>query len=185
MDVLNLLGGRRVEVDDLLSRWGAGSGLIIGVQAGQDRVGSLGNTIGLIDRLGLVGGMIFLVQVGEGRQEAVGDTMLAVKVDGPLESLIAENITVGNVLCSNTGSWLLLLGELIAVSLSILSVMLLVVGGTMGAGDLDVGGTKLGVVEEKGGLSSSFLLEGDRGTLRLARRSDIDGADLTTEGEEV
>lgn len=56
----------------------------------------------------------------------------------------------------------------------------IVLGGSGGAGDLDLRGAKLGVVEEKGSLCSSLLLESYGCFLGLAGFSDLEVGDLAT-----
>lgn len=108
--------------------------------------------------------------------------MLGVEVDGLLNSLVTEDVTVGNVLGGNTGTGLLLLGDLIAVTLGVLcEVASVIIVGTRGTGDLDLCRAELGVIEEEGSLRSSLLFEGYGSTLCLSRFGDVDGADLTTE----
>ena len=108
--------------------------------------------------------------------------MLVVKIDGLLDSLVTEDVTVSNVLGSDTGTGLLLLGDLIAVSLGVLcSAALIIIIGFRGTGNLDLRSAELGVVEEEGSLRSSLLFEGYGGILCLSGLGDLDGADLTTE----
>lgn len=66
MHIHNLAGGLCVEVDKLLSSGCAGSLLVVGGQAGEERVDAWGNTVGLVDRLGLVGSVVLVVEVGDG-----------------------------------------------------------------------------------------------------------------------
>jgi hypothetical protein len=185
VDVLDLLAALGVEVDELLASWGTSCLLEVGVQAGQDIVGLLSYTVGLVDRLGLIGGMVLLVEAGEGRQEAVGDTVLSIEVDGLLNSLITEDVTMCNILSGDTGTGFLLLGDLIAVPLGVLcEVASVVIAGTSGTGNLDLCSTELGVIEEEGSLRGSLLFEGYGSTLCLSGLCDLDVTDLTT-GKEL
>jgi hypothetical protein len=116
----------------------------------------------------------------------VGNTVLLIQLNGTLSCLIADNVAMGQVLSNDARSRLLFLGDLITVTLSlcseVASVILVRAGG---AGDLDVGCAKLGVVEEESGLGSGFLFEGYRCVLGLACGLDFDAGDLTAVGESV
>lgn len=181
MDVLDLLAALGVEVDELLASWSSGGLFEVGSQASEEIVGLLGDTIGLINRLGLVGGMVLLIEVGEGGQEAVGNSVLGVEIDGLLDGLVTEYVAVGNVLSSDTGTGLLFLCDLIAVSLGVLcEVASVIIVGSSGAGNLNLCGTELGVVEEEGSLRGSLLFKSYGGILRLSGLGDLDRADLTT-----
>ena len=74
-----------------------------------------GDSIGLIRRLGLLSGLILAIEVLERLQEAAGDTMLVVKVERTLGSLVADNVAVGEVFGDDTGTGLLLLGNFVAI----------------------------------------------------------------------
>jgi hypothetical protein len=107
--------------------------------------------------------------------------MLLVQVDGTLSGLIADNITVSKVLSNDAGSWLLLLSDLIAITLSLACVVASVVlVRASGARNLDVSRSELGVVEEESSLRRSLLFEGDCGLLCLAGRLDLDAGNLAT-----
>lgn len=186
MDVLDLLAALGVEVDELLASWSSGGLFEVGSQASEEIVGLLGDTIGLINRLGLVGGMVLLIEVGEGGQEAVGNSVLGVEIDGLLDGLVTEYVAVGNVLSSDTGTGFLFLCDLIAVSLGVLcEVASIIIVRSSGAGNLNLCGTELGVVEEEGSLRGSLLFESYGGILRLSGLGDFDRADLTTKGKEI
>ncbi len=66
MDILDLAGGLSVEVDELLSGWRAGGLFVVGGQSRQERVGLLGDTIGLVDGTGLVSGVVFVIEALNG-----------------------------------------------------------------------------------------------------------------------
>lgn len=107
--------------------------------------------------------------------------MLGVQINGTLNSNIAENVAVGKVFCNNAGSWLLLLGDVVAVTLSVgREVASIIIGGTGGAGDLHLCGTELSVVEKKGSLGCGLLLESYGSSLGGISRSDLEGGDLST-----
>lgn len=103
-----------------------------------------GDTVGLVRRLGLLGGLVLVVEVLERGQEAAGDTVLVVKVERALRSLVADNVAVGEVLGDDTGAGLLLLGNLVAVLLAVGLIELL---STLGTGHGNLGLSKLGVVQ--------------------------------------
>ena len=71
--------------------------------------------------------------------------MLSVQIDGTLDSYITEDVAVCKVLCNDTGSWLLLLSNLIAVALGVGSEVasVILVGASCGS-DLNLGRTELG-----------------------------------------
>jgi len=186
VDVQNLLLGLGVEVDKLLASWGTSSLLVVGSQAREEGAGLLGNTVGLVDRLGLVGGMVLLIKVVESGKEAAGNSVLAVKLNGTLDSLVANDVAVSKVFSDDTAAGLLLLCDLVAVTLRVFGVVAaIVLVGARGADNLDLGRSELGVVEQEGSLGSSLLLEDYCSILSLAGWSDIDLRDLATEGEEI
>jgi hypothetical protein len=77
----------------------------------------------------------------------INNTMLLVQIDGPLSGLVADDITMSQVLSNDAGSWLLLLSDLIAITLSLCGkVASIILVRASGAGDLDVGRAKLSVV---------------------------------------
>lgn len=125
--------------------------------------------------------MVLFIQILDGRDEAGGDTMLLVEINGTLNGVVSENITVGKVFGYNAGSWLLLLSDIVTVTLSILcEVASIILGAARGRRDLDFGGTKLGVVQEKGSLCCCLLFEGNGRTLSLPGWSDFEVSDLAT-----
>lgn len=183
MDVDNLARRLGIEVNELLASRGAGSLLVVGSQTGKQRVCAGSDTVALVNSLGLVGGVVLLVQVLEGGEEAVGNAVLAVEVDGTLGGLVTNAVAVSEVLSNDARAGLLLLGELIAVALGLALVVAgIVIGRSAGARDLDVCATELSVVEEKGGLGSSLLLEGDGGLLGVAGLLDLEVGDLAAVG---
>lgn len=74
-----------------------------------------GDAVGLVCGLGLLGGLVLAIEVLERLQEAAGDTMLVVKVERTLGSLVADNVAVGEVFGNDTGTGLLLLGNFVAI----------------------------------------------------------------------
>jgi hypothetical protein len=73
--------------------------------------------------------------------------MLLVEINGTLDGLISQNVTVGKILGDNAASWLLLLSDLVGVTLGVLcEVASIIIGAARGRCDLDFGGAKLCVV---------------------------------------
>ena len=105
--------------------------------------------------------------------------MSVIELDGTLDSRITDDVSVSEVLSEDTSTGLLLLCDLIGVTLGILSVVVISVLAA-GAGDGELVGTELGVVEEKSGLCGRGLLEGDLGDLDGAFGVDLDVRDLST-----
>lgn len=57
--------------------------------------------------------------------------MLLVQVNGTLDSSVTDGVAVGKVLCNNAGTGLLLLGDFVAITLSVRLVMAsIIIGGT-------------------------------------------------------
>ena len=113
-------------------------------------------------------------------------TMLLVQIDGTLSGLIGDNVAMSQILGNDARTWLLLLGDLIAIAFSLCSIMAsIVLVRASSAGDLDVSGAKLGVVEEEGGLGRGFLFEGYGGILGLTGGLDLDIGNLATVAELV
>jgi len=112
--------------------------------------------------------------------------MFLVELDGALNGLVTDNVAVGKVLGDNAASGLLLLCDLVALTLALLLVVAAIILAAAGsAGDLNLSGTKLCVVEEQGSLGRGFLLEGYGGILSGLGLGDIEAGDLAAEGEEV
>ena len=110
----------------------------------EETLSSGGDAVGLICGLGLLGGLVLVVDVLERSKEAAGNTVLVVKVERTLRSLVADNVTVGEVLGDDTGAGLLLLGNLVAVLLAVGLIELL---SALGTGYGNLGLSKLGVVQ--------------------------------------
>jgi hypothetical protein len=183
VNLLDLSAALSVELSDLLAGGCVGGLLKVRAEAEPEAVGALGDTIALIGGLGSVGSVVLLVETLEGREEAVGNIVSGIEVESTLDGGITYDITVGEILSQNTGAGLLLLGDLIGVSVSVLSGRVdIVFAVSAGAGDLKMVGTELGVVEEKSSLLGSLLLEDDFGSLGLALLGDLEISDLSTEG---
>jgi hypothetical protein len=113
----------------------------------------------LVKTLGTLGGIELLVEVCERGSEAVRDAVLLVQSDRFLDRLVADYVSVGQVLCQDAGAGLVFLGDVVLFFLGL--------GGcSFGAGDVfdvvgcfdvDGGGAELGLVEEEGGLGGAVL----------------------------
>lgn len=111
-------------------------------------------------RLGLVSCVVLSIQVGEGREETLRDAVLVVEVDSLLDAGVTNNVAMSKVLSNNSASWLLFLGDLIGIALSVLGVVAsIILIGSRSASNLDLCRTELGVVQEKSCLRGSLLLE--------------------------
>lgn len=169
MNILDLSRSLSVEVDKFHASWCSCRLLIVRVKTGQEVVGLCCNSIGLISRLCLIGSMIFFIETFERGEESSGNAVLLVKINSSLSSSISNMVTMGKVFSNNTTPWLLLLCNLIAIAFGVAREMAPVVfGRACGAYYLNVGLSKLSVVEEKSRLRSSLLLKGDRGILSLS-----------------
>lgn len=74
--------------------------------------------------------------------------MLLVKVDSTLSSSVSNGITMSKIFCNDTASWLLLLGNIVAITVFVRSIVASVVlVGSRCTCDLNLGRSKLGVVE--------------------------------------
>lgn len=180
VDLLDLSAALGVEVGDLLAGRSVGGLLEVRAQAEPKAVGTLGDSVALIGGLGSVGGVVLLVETLESREEAVGDAVGGIEVESALDGSVAYDVTVSEVLSQDTGAGLLLLGDLVGVAISVLGSGDIVVAIGGGAGDLQVVGAELGVVEEESSLLGSLLLEDDLCGLGLTLLSDLEVGDLST-----
>lgn len=133
-----------------------------------------------------MGRLVLAIELLESLGEAAGDTVLLVKGESLLDSLIGENVAVGKVFCEDAAPGLVLLCEIFGgVTLGVTSGLawcdLLKV---RRGGNVDLVGAELGVVEEESGLSGSLLFEahGVRlGGLVLGVGGDLKVGDLATD----
>lgn len=180
VNVLDLARALSVELDNLTASVGGASLLKVRVEASEEVVGAVGEAVALVSGASTVGSVVLLVQVLDGAQEAGRDVVLGVKLDGMLDGGIANDVAVSEVLSQDTGTGLLFLCNVVRLALR--------VGGTtagnlfvgMGAGDGDVVGAKLSVVEQQSSLHSSLLLKGDVCALGLALSGELDVGNLAT-----
>ena len=181
MDIGHLVGGLGVEVDKLLSRWSGSSLVVVRRKGVEDALNTSGDAVRLIGGLGLLGSLVLGVKVVEGLKELVGNTVFLVEIQSALSSLVTDGVAVGEILGDDAGAWLLLLGDLVGVLLSVGWLVLLC---SFRAGDGNLGAAELGVVKEEGRLGGRLLLEGYRGILGLAGWGDLDLGNLSAEAEE-
>lgn len=181
MDVLNLAGGLSVEVDKLLTGWSSSSLFVIRGQARKKRAGLLSNTIRLVNTLGLFSGVVLAIEVIQGGEEAARDTMLLIKVDSTLSSGISNGITMSKIFCDDAASWLLFLGDFVAITMLVVCIMAsIILAGSRCTCNLNLGSTELGVVEQQSRLGCGFFLELNSSILSLSNRSDFKAYNLST-----
>lgn len=105
--------------------------------------------------------------------------MGVVKLDGPLDGGITDNVAVSEVLGDNSCAGLLLLGDLVRVPVSVSGGVLSIGRGRAARRlDGDVVGAELGVVQEEGSLGRCLLLECDARGLSLALCLDVEAGNL-------
>ena len=182
MNILNLVLSLSVEVHELLSSRSARCLLVVRGKGVVDALDAAGDAVSLICGLSLLGSLVLGVEVLESLEEAAGNTVLLVEIESALSSLVSENVSVSEVLGDDTGSWLLLLSNLIRVLGGGWAILKLLC--TLGARDGNLGPSKLSVIEQKGSLSCGLLLEGHRCALALSGWSDFNLGDLSAEAEE-
>lgn len=159
--VEDLLGALVVESTHALAGGGLGGLLEVRRQTPPALVGLLADAVLLVNGLGLLGRLVFAVELLEGLGEAAGDAVLLVEGESLLDSLVREDVAVGEVFCEDAAPGLVLLREIFR------RVTLGVTGGLAGSdllkvrrrGDVDLVGAELGVVEEESGLSGSLFFE--------------------------
>jgi hypothetical protein len=107
--------------------------------------------------------LVLGIELLEGRGEASADTVLLVESKSAFNGLVADGVAVGKVLGNDARAGLVILGKVFARVLLVgsgkLSTRKLIE--RCDSGDVNLVGTELGVVEEKSGLCSRLLLEGD------------------------
>lgn len=181
MDILNLSGAIGVKLNNLAAGRGGGSLLKVRAKAAPEVAGTLGNAVALVSSAGTVSGVVLLVKALKSGEEAVGHFVLGVKLDGALNGSVADDVAVGEVFGEDTRAGLLLLGDVVGLALSVGGVVgTTIITASARAGDGDVVGAKLRIVEEEGSLHGSLLLEGDFSGLSLAFSADLDVCDLST-----
>ena len=95
--------------------------------------------------------------------------------------MVISYVAVSKILCDNTAAWLLFLADLICITLATgRFVVSLLCAHTGSTAHLDLGRSKLSVVEQECSLRGSRLFENDRGILTLTLRGDFDASNLAT-----
>lgn len=80
VDVGDLVGGLRVEVDELLAVWGGGCLVVVGGESVENTGEAGGDAVGLVGSLGLLGRLVLGVEIVESLEESVGDAVLLVEI---------------------------------------------------------------------------------------------------------
>lgn len=164
--VQDLLLALRVESADALAGRGLGGLLEVRGQAAPALVSARGDAVLLVDGLGLLGGLVLAVELLQGGGEAVGDAVLLVEGDRALNRLVAQHISVGQVLGEDAASRLVLLRDVLAGLVGVsggLATCELVQ--RRGGADVHLVCAKLGVIQKEGGFGSGLFLEGHGGGL--------------------
>lgn len=163
VDVTDLLVALSVKGKQALTGWGTESLLKVRVQATPPGHRFLGDTVVGIDILGLLGRLVFAVEVGQSVGETAGDAVLVVESDGALDGVIANHVTLSQILGHDTGARLVLLLDIITFGGAIVAMVGSFAAGhlieTSGAGNLDLRRSELGIVEEKGSLCGTARRE--------------------------
>lgn len=160
VNILHLLVGLGVKVPQLPARGSVEGLLEVVVQITPASGRLVAELVVLVQTTSTVRGVVLLVEGGQSAGEARREPVLVVQSDGLLDGSVAEGVAVGQVLSYNARTGLVLLLEVVVVLVLGLSGAGGLVAGDVvkGLGRLDVheGGTKLGVVEEESGLSSTI-----------------------------
>lgn len=181
MHLLDVLGAVFVKPDNLLAGRVIARLLKVRVEPGEEVVGALRDAVVLVGSLGAVCRVVLAVQLVQGVEEAAGDVVLLVELQGALDGRVADDVAVREVLGDDPGARLLLLGDFIRVALVVGDNFLVGISGR-GAGDGDVVGAQLGVVQQKGRFARRLLLKGDVGNLGVAIGGDPDVGYFAAEG---
>lgn len=142
----------------------------------------------VVDSLRLLASLSLGVEVLQSLHELGAVSVLLIRGECRLDSLVGDDVAVGEVLGDDACAGLLLLLDVVVAihglrCLGYLIASDLVDG--LGGADLDRVGAELGVVEEEGRFRSGHLLEGDGGGLRIiAGRLYTDRLNLAAEAEE-
>lgn len=160
MNIAHLLIGLGVKVPQLPARGSVEGLLEVVVQTTPASGRFVAELVVLVQTASTVRGMVLLVEGRQSAGEARREPVLVVQGNGLLDGIVAEGVAVGQVLSYNARTGLVLLLEVVVVLvLGLSGAGGLLAGDVVEAlGSLDVHerGTKLGVVEEKSGLSSTI-----------------------------
>lgn len=119
VDILHLLVTLSVKAGQLLSCRCIDCFLEIGAQTSPSAGGFLRDAVAGVDALGPVRSLVLLVECGQSIGEAIGDAMLIVESNSTLNGVIADGVAVSKVLGDDAGSWLVLLGNVILITVRI------------------------------------------------------------------
>ena len=154
VDIANLLITHGVKPGKFLSSRCSQRLLKITVQARPRGCGFVGYAVGRIDAFRLVGRFVLAIHGGEIICEASADPMFLIESDSALDGGVGEDVTVGEVFRDDAGAGFVFLANLFISSNTdgtrdgvLCGCYNVIEAG--GRGDFDLGGSKLGVVEEK------------------------------------
>lgn len=157
VDIPDLLITLHVERSHPLSRRRIESFLKVRVQTTPAGLGFISDAIAGVNPSGSVGGLVLAVEVRESGGEAGRETVLVVERDGLLDRTVADDVAVGKVLSDNARARLVFLGDVVVV-LGFVARSGFAAGNVVkvvGARDMDLGGAKLGVIEEESSLGGT------------------------------
>lgn len=115
MDVADLLVALDVEGANLLAGGRTDGLLEISVQALPSGLSLIGDAIVVVKTLGLVSRLVLLIEGGQGVGELRADTVLVVECDGLLNGVVADHVTVREVLGNDARAGLVFLRDLVVV----------------------------------------------------------------------
>lgn len=118
VNIGDLLLSFNVESTELLASGSFHGFLKVGVETTPCVPGLVGNLVLVVHRLGLVGHSIFRVEVLQGGCELVAITLLFVNVDGLLNNVIRDGVSVSEIFGDDSRSWLILLWDVIVTNSS-------------------------------------------------------------------
>ena len=113
VNVENLLATLIIESSELLAGRGTESLLEVRVQTGPGSGTLVRNTVLGIEALCLLGGLVLAVECLESRGKAGTDTVLLVEGEGALNGVVADGVSVCEVLSDDARARLVLLGNVL------------------------------------------------------------------------
>jgi hypothetical protein len=147
--------------------------VIVAVQAIPHGGSFLGDSKLVVNSLRLLSSLSLRVEVLQSLHKLGAIAILLISGKGRLDSLVGDNIAVGEVLGDDACARLLLLLNVMVTIHGLRCLSNLIAGdlvdGLCGA-DLDRVGAELGIVEEEGRLRGGSLLKGDGGGLGVVAR---------------
>jgi hypothetical protein len=188
VDVHDGLVALIVEATEFLTSGSIGSLLEVAVQSGPASICLLCETELVVNSLSLLSGLCLGVEVLKGLGELGGVAVLLIGSESRLDSLVRDDVTMGEILGEDAGAGLLFLLNVVVAIFGLFG------GGSLFASNLadrlrranmNRVGSKLCVIEEKSRLSSGRLLESNGSSLSIGtRRLYADGLNLSAEAEE-